>query len=51
VRTVGTIAGLGAGVGVRGSVNFVPSNLEAEYGSRTPVGWTIYVRLRPAGAH
>jgi hypothetical protein len=51
VRTVGTIAGLGAGVGVRGSVNFVPSNLEAEYGSHTPVGWAIYVRLRPAGAH
>ena len=51
VRTVGTVAGLAAGVGVRGSVNFVPSNLNAVYGSRTPVGVAIYLRLRPAGTH
>src|SRR6059058_6055270 len=29
LRTVGTVAGLVAGVGVRGSVNFVPSSLDA----------------------
>jgi hypothetical protein len=51
VRTVGTVAGLVAGVGVRGSVNIVPSSLEVEYGSRTPVGVAVYLRLRPAGAH
>jgi len=49
-RTVGTVAGFAAGVGVRGSVNFVPSNLNAVYGSRTPAGVAIYLRLQPAGA-
>jgi hypothetical protein len=50
-RTVGTLTGLAAGVGVRGSVNFVPSSLEAQYGSRTPVGLAFYIQLRPSGAH
>src|SRR6266705_6271975 len=50
LRTVGTVAGLAAGVGVRGSVNFVPSSLNAVYGSRTPAGVAIYLRLQPAGA-
>ena len=50
LRTVGTMAGLAAGVGVRGSVNLVPSSLGPVYGSRTPVGVAIYIRLRPAGA-
>jgi hypothetical protein len=48
LRTVGRVAGLAAGVGVRGSVNLVPSSLNAVYGSRTPVGVAIYLRLRPA---
>ncbi|HYT04115.1 MAG TPA: hypothetical protein VEM13_04460 [Gemmatimonadales bacterium] len=51
LRTVGAVAGLAAGVGVRGSVNFVPSTLDAAYGSRTPAGLAVYVRLRPAGTH
>ncbi|PYP53709.1 MAG: hypothetical protein DMD45_00965 [Gemmatimonadetes bacterium] len=50
VRTVGTVAGLAAGVGVRGSVNFVPSSLNAVYGRRTPAGAAIYLRLQPVGA-
>src|SRR5712692_1816795 len=50
LRTVGTVAGLAAGVGLRGSVNFVPPNLAAPYGSRAPAGVAIYLRLRPAGA-
>src|SRR5438445_3252019 len=41
VRRVGTVAGLAAGVGVRGSVNFVPSSLDAAYGSRAPGGVAI----------
>jgi len=49
-RTVGTVAGLAAGVGVRGSVNFVPSSLNAVYGSAPPAGAAIYLQLRPAGA-
>jgi len=47
---VGTVAGLAAGVGVRGSLNFVPSSLEAAYGSRTPAGVAMYLQVRPAGA-
>jgi hypothetical protein len=49
LRTVGTVAGLSAGLGARGSVNFLPSSLEAQYGSRTPAGFAVYVRLRPSG--
>src|SRR5437899_5030635 len=49
-RTVGTVAGLAAGLGVRGSLNFVPSSLDGAYGSRTPVGAAIFLQLRPAGA-
>src|SRR6267378_904590 len=50
LRTVGTVAGLAAGAGVRGSVNFVPSSLVAVYGSRTPAGVAIYLRIQPVGA-
>src|SRR5213596_4097854 len=49
-RTVRTVAGLAAGLGVRGSVNFVPSSLDGAYGSRTPVGAAVYLQLRPGGA-
>ena len=48
LRSVGTVAGLSTGLGVRGSVNFVPSSLAAVYGSRSPTGVTLYLRLRPA---
>src|SRR5881409_1114222 len=50
LRTVGTVAGLAAGVGVRGSVNLVPASLNAVYGSRTPAGVAIYLRLQPVGS-
>jgi len=50
-RTVGTFAGLAAGAGARGSLNFVPASLQPEYGSRTPVGLVVYLELRPAGGH
>ena len=35
------------GLGVRGSVGFVPASLEGEYGSRTPLGVALYARWRP----
>src|SRR3989454_1252838 len=50
LRTVGTAGGLAAAVGARGSITLVPSDLAALYGSRTPLGVAIYLRLRPAGA-
>lgn len=35
------------GLGVRGSVGFVPQGLAAEYGSRAPLGAALYARWRP----
>ena len=35
------------GLGASGTVNVVPSALEATYGSRTPRGATVFLRLRP----
>jgi hypothetical protein len=34
------------GLGVQGILNFVPSGLEPVYGSRTPIGGLVFVRLR-----
>jgi hypothetical protein len=42
-RGRGTTIGLGAS----GTVNLVPSPLEGYYGSRTPVGGFLFLRLRP----
>jgi hypothetical protein len=50
-RSIGRVAGLRAGLGLRGSVNFLPQDLAAMYGSRTPTGMVLYVALRPAGTH
>ncbi|HKW94785.1 MAG TPA: hypothetical protein VJX92_23065 [Methylomirabilota bacterium] len=50
LRTVGTVAGLNVGAGVRGSVNFLPPSLNGIYGSRTPTGLAIYVSLRPSAS-
>jgi hypothetical protein len=36
------------GLGAMGTVNFVPSELEGSYGSRTPLAFTIFGRLRPS---
>lgn len=38
------------GIGARGTVNVVPSQLEPHYGSRTPMGGMIFVRFRPVHA-
>jgi hypothetical protein len=39
-------SGATLGFGVRGNVGFVPSALEPAYGSRTPVGMMVFLRLR-----
>jgi hypothetical protein len=39
--------GVTIGLGARGTVNFVPGELESSYGSRTPVGGMVFLRLRP----
>ena len=35
------------GYGGGATLNFVPSALESAYGSRTPLGALIFIRLRP----
>lgn len=46
-RRVGMLRGIGAWLGVRGIVHVVPEELRLLYGSRTPVGLTAYLQLRP----
>jgi hypothetical protein len=48
VREVAQYAGASLGLGVRGSVNFLPEALKATYGTRTPAGIAAYARLRPS---
>jgi hypothetical protein len=48
IREVAKYGGASLGVGIRGSVGFVPEALDPTYGTRTPAGIAIYVRLRPA---
>lgn len=47
VREVASLPGTTLGVGVRGSLNFVPRELEPTYGTRTPKGIAVFLRLRP----
>jgi hypothetical protein len=39
--------GMTIGFGARGTVNLIPSSLEPTYGSRSPVGGMVFLRLRP----
>lgn len=47
VREIASIPGGSIGVGGRVSVNFIPAGLESYYGTRTPAGIDLYVRVRP----
>lgn len=47
MREVASIRGGSIGVGARASVNVVPGALERFYGTRTPSGFTVYIRVRP----
>jgi hypothetical protein len=46
-RRVGTLRGVGAWLGARGHVDFVPEELRLFYGSRAPSGLLAYLQLRP----
>ena len=50
VRELWKTRGATVGLGVRGTMNLVPDELEATYGSRTPLGAMVFLRLRPARA-
>jgi hypothetical protein len=47
VRELGKFRGGTFGLGARATVNIVPRELESTYGSRTPVGGLVFVRVRP----
>jgi hypothetical protein len=47
IREVRSIRGGTIGVGVRASLNFIPGSLEPTYGTRTPGGFAVYLRVRP----
>jgi hypothetical protein len=47
IREIAPFSGATFGLGVSGTLNVVPSALADAYGSRTPVGGMIFLRLRP----
>jgi hypothetical protein len=47
IRELARGKGMTLGFGARGTVNVVPGALGAIYGSRTPVGGMVFLRLRP----
>jgi hypothetical protein len=47
VREVARVPGGSLGAGLRASLNLVPHGLEPAYGTRTPGGIAVYLRLRP----
>jgi hypothetical protein len=54
IREFAEYRGATFGIGARGAIGLVPSALEDMYGSRTPVGVAVFLRVRPRlleGAH
>jgi hypothetical protein len=47
IRELGRGWGTTIGLGAMGTVNIVPSALENAYGSRTPLGAVVFLRVRP----
>jgi len=46
-RRISRLRGVGAWLGARGNVDFVPQQLRLFYGSRTPAGVLVYLGVRP----
>lgn len=51
VREIGGLAATSLGVGGRVSLDLVPQSLRQIYGSRTPGGFAVFLRLRPKPMH
>ena len=51
VREVASLGGATVGAGVLGALDLVPADLEPAYGTRTPTGLTLYLRVRPKAMH
>ena len=48
IREFARYQGATLGIGARGAINLIPGSLESVYGSRTPTGWTVFLRVRPS---
>ena len=48
VREVGSFGKATIGVGASGTLGLIPADLEPIYGTRTPTGLAVYLRIRPA---
>jgi len=42
-----TARDLSFGIGARGTMDVVPSTLEPTYQTRTPLGFSVFLRVRP----
>jgi len=49
IRDVSRLGGAAVGLGGRATVNLVPESLEPVYGTRTPLGGMVFLRVRFAG--
>jgi hypothetical protein len=47
VREVGSLGRTTIGVGASGTLAFIPADLAPIYGTRTPTGLAVYLRIRP----
>jgi hypothetical protein len=47
LRDVGSLGRATLGVGASGTLAFIPADLEPIYGTRTPAGVAVYLRIRP----
>ena len=47
IRDIVSGRGVTTGIGVRGTLNVLPGTLETTYGSRTPTGLVVFLRVRP----
>lgn len=46
-REIGSFSGGSIGLGATGTLNIVPDAISAYYGTRFPIGTTVFVRFRP----
>ncbi len=51
LREMSKFTGGSIGLGVRGSLDLIPKTLEPTYGTRTPGGFTVFLRFRPSRMH
>lgn len=49
IRELTRWRGATVGLGALGTMNYVPDALRSAYGSRTPLGAVVFLRVRPAG--